>query len=149
MFGEVLTVRVDALGLALDDTLRLLERNAQALCAHGWGLLVLGHTVTKCCFGALRLDFILALLAFAVGDKDNVLAVNGGDEVIPIGELHSVAVVGSLSFFEHVFLDLLKQLWDGFLERIYFDLATCLVLVIDIATGGRDLTLLCIFRSCK
>ena len=108
MLGRSLAIRVDALGLAGLDTLGLVEGNAQTLCTHGRSLLVFGNAISECCTRTLRLDLVFTLVALAVGNKNDVLAVQGGDEVIPVGKLDTVVPVSLVSLFEHVFLDLLE-----------------------------------------
>ena len=140
--GRGCAVRVDALCLARLDALRLLKRNTQALSTHSRGLLVLSNAVTKRCLCTLGLDLVLALVAFAMGNKTDVLAVECGDEVIPVRDLDTAVAVRLVGLGEHVGLNLLKQHGDLLGDVVDVDSATCVVLVVYVTARGRNNTLL-------
>lgn len=103
------TLGVDALG-ALLELLGLLGGNAQTLGTHagssGVDFLALDSG------GGVLLDLILALTAGAVCDKEHVLLVEGGDEVLPLTDNDTVGSVLVRGLLEHVLLDLLEELGD-------------------------------------
>ena len=106
-------LRVQALGLALDQTLGLLKGNAEGLHAHRGSLLGLGalSSLVRAASGEL-LDLVLAVGDKAVRDENDVLGVESGDDVLPLLDLEAVLAERSLGLVVHVLLDGLEELGD-------------------------------------
>jgi hypothetical protein len=142
LLGRGGAVGVDAFGLALLDAVGLIERNAQRFRAHGRGLLVLRNTITQSGARTLGLDLVFTLVTLAVGNKDNVLAVERGDKVIPAGELYAVIAVLLVCALEHVLLDLLKKLRYLLGKVVNIDGTTRSILVGNVTARCGNNTLL-------
>lgn len=137
LLRQLPAIGVQAPRLPLDDALRLLERNTQALGAHARRLGVLGRVVPLRLARAHLLDLVFAFLPQAEGDEADVLGVQSGDEGGPGGDLLGVGaeVVGGAGV--EVALDGGEERGDLGAERGDGDLALA-VFAGDVAAGGRD-----------
>ena len=135
---QTATLGVDTLGLALLDALGLVEGDTQGLGAHAGGLGVLGLAgLLLSLAGAHILDLVLAFLRETVGDHADVLAVQGGSELLPVGDdlaVRAVLVIGAL---EKVTLDGLQESRDRGRQLGDRD-GGLAVLAGDVTTSGRD-----------
>lgn len=105
---------VGTLGLAGDDALGLVEGNAERLGTHARSAGILGNArVLLVLAGTQVLDLVLTLLGQAVGDQADVLVVQGGGEVIPVGDDLAVGAVLGVGAVVQVLLDSFQESGHG------------------------------------
>lgn len=105
---------VGTLGLAGNDTLGLVEGNAERLGTHARSASVLGNAgVLLVLAGTQVLDLVLTLLGQAVGDQADVLVVQGRGEVVPVGDDLAVGAVLGVGAVVQILLDGFQESGHG------------------------------------
>jgi len=138
LLSETLALGVAAGGDTLLKTLGLLERNAERLSTHAGGLSILSLAgVFLSLAGTHVLDLVLTLLCQAVGNDTDVLVVQSGNKVIPVGDLDAVSLELRVGAVVQVRLDGLKQSRNASSQLGDRDAALA-VLAGDITAGGGN-----------
>lgn len=129
---------VCALGDAGLDTLWLIEGNTQRFGAHAGSLGILGLTRVLLVFTSTHvLDLVLTLLRETVGDDTDVLVVEGGDELVPVGDELAVGAVFVVRAVVQVLLDGVQHGGDSGGQFGDGD-GRLAVLSWDVTAGGSD-----------
>jgi hypothetical protein len=138
LLGQTGALGVDALGLAGDNALGLIEGNAERLGAHAGSSGVLGHPrVLLRLAGAEFLDLILALLCETVRDDTNVLVIEGGGEIIPVGDELAMSAELVICTLVQILVDGLEQSRNRGGQLIDGN-SRLAILTGNVTTSGRD-----------
>lgn len=129
---------VRTLGHTGHDTLWLIEGDAQGLGTHAGRTGILGLVaVFLRLTGAHFLDLVLACLSQAVWDQADVLVVQSGAEVVPVGNNLPVSAVFFVCTPEHIVVDGVEKGWNGGAKFSDWD-GGLAVLARDITAGNGD-----------